>query len=558
MPSTPKGVRFQWRSRLAPAILLLVICIVFGRTCTFDFTLWDDPQTISQNPLLNPPEPSKVAELWKKPIENLYIPVTYSLWSAAAWVAWLDVPDAHGVHLNPSVFHCLNLLIHLLCSLVVLGLLRRVVKNEWAALAGAALFALHPVQVEAVAWVSGTKDLLYALLSLLVVLSFIRFLEAREAKARLAWYGLGTLLVAAAILAKPTGVVAPLVAVAIASLEARKWRPADLGAVGGWLVVAAAGAVVARLVQTGENAGPPAPPWFRPLIALDALGFYVGKLLWPFHPAIDYGRSPDHLFHTGWWHFTPVIPLALLAALAFARVKRPIWSGVLLFLFPLLPVLGILTFAFQFYSTVADHYLYLPMFGLSLAVAWVFSALTDNPNDRARQSPAVATITLCYFICIATVSFITSTHWQSSRALFEHTLSVNPDSFISHYDLAVLDEGENHLPEAVDHFRSAIALRPTHVPAHAELGSLLLRLGRIDEGLDHWAQSIELAHEQEPTANLAPAYVNVIRTALHLSRTQRAAALLQKALETYPRDPALLQLRKQPPTTLILQSPETN
>jgi hypothetical protein len=119
----------KWQSRLSAALLVLAICIVFGRTCGFEFTLWDDPQTINQNPLLNPPTLAHTAQLWKKPIENLYIPVTYSLWSAAAWVAWLDEPDPHGNHLNPFVFHSLNLIIHIVCALLVLSLLRRLVKN---------------------------------------------------------------------------------------------------------------------------------------------------------------------------------------------------------------------------------------------------------------------------------------------------------------------------------------------------------------------------------------------------------------------------------------------
>jgi hypothetical protein len=535
----------RWKIALSAAVLVMAVGAVFGQVCTFDFTLWDDPQTVSQNPLLNPPSLPHAAALWQKPIESLYIPVTYSLWSAVASMAWLEQPDAHGYHLNPYLFHSLNLLLHLACVLVVWRLLWRLVQNPWATLAGALVFALHPLQVESVAWVSGAKDLLYALLSLLATMTFLEALRNHGMR-RIALHATATLLFMLAFLAKPTAVVVPLLAVALAWGQRVSWRRGDLAMVAGWFALAAIGAAVTRLVQTGSNAGPTPHIWFRPLVALDALTFYLWKLVFPLRLAPDYGRSPSWLLESGWWRITWVLPVAVVVAMIALRAPHRIWLAVLVFAIPLVPVLGLATFNFQFYSTVADHYLYLAMLGVGLLVAQLLS-------QSQLTAWKVRAVIVAFFITLVTVwaaiSFVQAGTWQNSRLLFEHTLAVNPSSFISHYDLGVLDEAENQSHKAVNELEAAIRVRSDYVPAHAELASLLLREGHVDQGLSEMVESLRLTAGQQPDADLTEAYVNVGLIAHRCGRPVLASRIAQEGLKRYPQNQTLRQLLMKESTT---------
>lgn len=542
--NSPAG---RWKLGLSAAVLVLVVAAIFGRVCGFDFTLWDDPQTVSQNPLLNPPSPANLAQLWQKPIESLYIPVTYSVWVAVASVAWLDQPDAHGYRLNPYLFHGLNLVLHLACVLAVWRLLLRLVENPWAALAGALVFAVHPLQVEAVAWISGAKDLLYALLSVAAMLTFMDVFQASGWR-RIALYWSATLLLAMAILAKPTAMVVPLLVIALAWEGGVRWRRNDVAMMAGWFVLSLVAAVVTRMVQTGANAGPAPPFWLRPFVAFDAITFYLFKLVIPRLLVPDYGRSPIWLLDSGWWKVTWILPVAVLVGLGSFRPPRRIWLAILLFLIPLIPVLGLVTFNFQFYSTVADHYLYLPMVGVALLAAELTRGATALKNRKLARW-AVATVAPLLLCGWATASFLQAGIWQNSRSLFEHTLAINPTSFVGHYDLGVLDESENKVPAAVGEFRAAIALRPAYLPAHAALGSLLIRSGHIEQGLTEMTAALELTAREQPEADLSAAYANIAQLAQRSGQPELAKRIATEGLQRYPGNSRLRQLAGQSVTT---------
>src|SRR5262249_46308377 len=141
---------------LAVAILILLTFAVFGRTLGNEFVTWDDPQTISRNPWLNPPTLGSLGRTWREPVMDLWVPVTYTTWWLVALMS--HPPQAFG-------YHALNLLLHAATVVCVYFLLRRLELPTLAASIGAAIYAVHPMQVESVAWASGTKDVLSGLLS---------------------------------------------------------------------------------------------------------------------------------------------------------------------------------------------------------------------------------------------------------------------------------------------------------------------------------------------------------------------------------------------------------
>src|SRR6185503_6497754 len=149
------------RNRLALVILIALPLAVFAQTWNFEF-VWDDAANIVNNRYLNPPSVANLVQFWRGPYERLYIPLTYSVW-------WATTALAGGSGSGPSVFHLANGLMHILSTLVVFAVLKILIRQHWAACAGALLFALHPLQVEPVAWITGMKDVLSGFLSLLAL-----------------------------------------------------------------------------------------------------------------------------------------------------------------------------------------------------------------------------------------------------------------------------------------------------------------------------------------------------------------------------------------------------
>jgi hypothetical protein len=241
---------------------------VFWSAHSHEFVLWDDNTNIVDNPGLRSVTLDHILVFWRAPYAHLYIPLTYTLWALTAAVSqWVTPQPSGGVSLDPQLFHSLNLLVHLLSVLVVWRIVRllldRTVREgqnpvsghartrlEWAACGGALLFAVHPLQVEAVAWVTGFKDVLGGCLSFVAIWQYLQYASGSvdvassgkpaRGQVRRTWihYGCATGAFVLALLAKPTAVVVPVVAWLLDFWGwPQTWRTRRL-AVLAWLVIA--------------------------------------------------------------------------------------------------------------------------------------------------------------------------------------------------------------------------------------------------------------------------------------------------------------------------------
>src|SRR2546421_3044404 len=199
------------RSSLYPLLLAVATILVFGRITTNDFTYWDDAGTIHHNPRLNPPTVRNVLWYWGHSELGLYMPVTYTVWEALAAVARLEAADEFGIALNPWLFHAASLIVHIGSVLLVFHILRRLTARDAASLVGAMLFAIHPIQVEAVAWASGLKDLLCGFFALLAIWQYMRFSDETSQR-RWMHYAAALLAFVLSMLSKPTGMLTPILA----------------------------------------------------------------------------------------------------------------------------------------------------------------------------------------------------------------------------------------------------------------------------------------------------------------------------------------------------------
>ncbi len=547
-------------ARWIPFILIVATVLVFSGMLSNQFTLWDDEQTIAANPNFNPPTVEGLAAHWRKPHMDLYVPAAYTLWWTVAKVAWRA--DDTGGHLDPRPFHAASLALHVMSVLVVFALLRRLLRKDWPAAAGALLFALHPVQVETVAWTSGAKDLLAGLLVLVALWQYaVAFDPNNRCKRPTMHYLLATLAFAIALLAKPVAVVAPLLVIVIdRCLLRRDWRSIARG-VAPWIALTIPCLIWTKLAQPASYL-PPIPLWQRPLIATDALAFYLYKLVWPASLALDYGRRPVTIFSTGAAHWTWLAPAVLVAILWWRRRgNAPLLIGVAIALLALLPVLGLTSFDFQTYSTTTDHYLYLPMFGAALVAAWLVSRV---------QRPFLATAPMSAALLACAILSAQQTHvWRDSRTLFAHTIAVNPDSYAGYSNLATLAYREaqqetlaaqtahmvfdesgtaKHRAEVarLNHEYFAMAteayrVRPDSIRTRRRMGDALLRLNRPADALPYLRDAVaawERLTDDRQKLEYATTPHLLATALLRLGRPTEAMEYCQRTLAYVPDDRA--------------------
>jgi hypothetical protein len=473
-------------TRRKPAILALLLIALtlatFARAVPNDFVGWDDPDTISSNPRLNPPSFDSIVYYWTHSDGGLYVPVTYTLWVALAAIARVRGADG-SVSLNPWVFHGASVVIHILSVLLVFSILRRLRAPDVAAFFGAALFAVHPLQVESVAWASGAKDLLGGMFTLLMIDQFLR-------GSKTGWV-LALVAMILGVLAKPITVVAPAIAAILAIGILQEPARKTFQSLAPMFAIALACVAWSRAVQPAYD---PTwtPLWTRPLIALDAIAFYLCKLFVPTKLAVIYGRTPRAAVESGAIYYAWLLP-AIVAVILWQLRRRSRWlvCAGLVMLVALLPVSGLARFMFQIHSTVADHYMYLPMLGPAMALAWLV--------DRHGHRPAAATIVtggLCLFAVVSVVQF---GYWRNSIALFNRAIVVTPNSATAHSNLGVAYAAAGELDRAVPHFETAVRLsRGQNRLAHTNLAQAYLFRHDYEQAAYHAREALRLAQLEPP------------------------------------------------------------
>ena len=537
------GYNTAMRNRFYIVFFLIVATLaVYWPVFDFEFVNWDDSLLIYKNPYLDPPTISNTLHFWTEP-KWLYMPLTITAWSTLAWLSQYMPAEPYG--LNPALFHTANLIVHLMSVFVIFSILRILLtygfRNgaddsekhdsfniDLAAAAGALIFALHPVQVESVAWSSELKDLLCGLFSFLAVREYLLFAFISSGNSATGTRAVGTSAAGnknihyifacgaflLALLSKPTAVVVPLV-VFILDRWVVKRSLKDSGiALTGWFIVAGIFAVIANIVQHSESVLVTTPIWTRPFIAGDALAFYIYKLIWPIELGIDYGRRPDFVLQHWWGYATWIVPILVVSMVLLYRRHFLIPIGI--FTASLLPVLGFVPFLFQNESTVTDHYLYIPMLGVTLAVSLTICAY---------RTKGAASIFLIVILLFGVRSYTQVYTWKDNTSLFKNSLGVNPRSFASYinfglvvkyqgkvehgiavslkarqlkpkfygayYNLAIAMGNTGNNDEAISNYMMALMYRPDFADAHYNLGRALVQTGKLNEAISSFENTIK-------------------------------------------------------------------
>jgi hypothetical protein len=427
---------------------------------------------------------------WRHPNEGLYIPLTYMVWGVLAALTYVQTPDEHGFHVDAHVLHAASLGWHLLNVALVFTLLLRLLRRvepgrlgaRAAAATGALFYGLHPLQVESVAWVSGMKDLMFASASLGSILLYLRATDpasVAESALRRRWaYLAGLLLVPTGMLCKPTAMVAPLVALVLDVLVVgRPWRRA-LMALLPYLLAAVPLAVLARLCQPWAFV--PSPPlWERPIVSGASIAFYACKLVVPVRLGFDYGWRPLVMVAKPWFRLVGLGGLAATAGIVVVtRRREPFIAGaVLAFVAALLPVLGLTPFSFQFFSTVGDHYLVLPMLGPAMLISRLCLRLTRR-TALALFVPVLG--------ALGTATTLQLRHWRDPLVMAQRMIDITPESSLGHNVLGSLAESRGDLATAEREYRLATR-DPYFASAPTSLTLIYAVEGRPDAALEGFA-----------------------------------------------------------------------
>lgn len=549
------------RNALAALIIAIVVLAFLHPLAESDFVRVDDQNYIFLNPDLSPPTVTAVADYWLQPEGPLYIPVTHSVWAVTASFAYSPHTNWRNSHLAPEKFHIANLLVHLATAILVFLILLHLSGNWIAAIAGALLFTIHPLQVETVAWLSAMKDLLSGMFTMAAILLYLRAFHRTTSVSSsnrippISHNPLNAIIAITmfllAVLSKPSAIVTPVVLLVIDAVYYRDTLKQSLSRLIPYIVIAIACALWTRYFQpTLEITNTSLPD--RPVIALDAISFYLQKLVLPVDLTLDYGRNPDMLLNSTQRYFTWILPVGLLAMSVALRKRCPTFlAGLLIFTAAILPVSGLNPFFWQFYSTVSDHYVYIAMLGAAIVTA---SAVSKLPS-RSIQAAVVGIVVLL----LGLLSFRQSLVWENDLTLFSHMVDKNPDSFFAHNNLGVtLSEIGDNLPvptpaetrqkfyrDALRHYEASVALVPANPLYRNNLALAYWKTGQTDTAMLTARSAIELmtgAAVPEQRQQLARAWSIVC--GLHHERDEAKAATnsCNRALDIDPQNTSARQL----------------
>lgn len=456
-------------------LLFLIVITLFSRVRNYEF-VWDDEVNITKNRILTYSTFTALKKFWSEPLFSLYIPVTYTAWLGVYKLMLSTVYEKFNHEKNARLFHLTNVLFHLLNGVIVFLLLRLLFHHDWGAFLGAAFFCLHPFQVEPVCWITGFKDVLSGFFSLTTILFYLYYAQSTR---KWRWAIFSSLSFLLAMLSKPSAVSLPLIVFFLDLLLLKRRVGQAIRMTSLWVLLAIPIILITKKVQPFDLESVFIPFFLKPIVAFDALMFYFMRLIYPI------GLTPDenrHLFRVlleGSGYFSWIFLLVFIVLLI---KKFPRWAlaSFCIIAAALLPNLGFITFGFQTYSTVANRYAYLAVFGGAIAMCSIIV------SARTRW---VSVFGMLFLICCFGYSYQLVGIWQNSLKLWKHAVDHNQGSFLglNNYG-SQIGYGHGRVEEAEELFKRAVFLKrsfgggefPTAIKNY---GNMLMLRGELDKAL---------------------------------------------------------------------------
>jgi tetratricopeptide (TPR) repeat protein len=511
----PEGGDPRWLVFCICAVLAAGIWAVFGQTTRFGFINFDDPGTVYENPVV-------MRGLELKGLGWAFTHSEIGHWDPLTIIS--HMADCQFFGLRAGGHHFVNVLLHTAVALLLFFVLRRMTDALWPSAVAAAFFAIHPLRVESVAWITERKDVLSGLFFMFTLLAYERYVRLPWSLAR---YLVVVLLFALGLLSKSMLVTVPFVLLLL------DWWPLQrtpgirfsrlvlekLPLLALSIIIAVTQVLVARK-QIAMVANMPLA--HRVANALVSYAAYLGKAVHPVNLAVYYPHPGGNL------GIGPIVLALLLlagvSALVFAWRKAMPWLAVgwLWYLGMLVPVIGVLQAG---ELAMADRYTYLPQIGLSIALAWTLDRIHRSwPGGRR----VVETMMLLALSGLTFLAWRQTSLWRDSETLWTHALACTSQNWLAHYNLGVSLSDRGRGDEAIVRFRMALEIKPNYDLAHNNLGVVLVERGQVDEAVTHYRKALAIQPDHEKAHN------NLGLVLAGRGRVDEAIAHYRKALAIQP------------------------
>ena len=479
--------------------LIILTLAVYWQVQTHDFVNFDDDLYVTKNAHV------KNGITYDSIIWAFTTPSTGN-WHPLTWLS--HMLDVQFFGMNPRGHHLVNLLFHIVNTLLLFSIFKKMTGDILRSGFIAALFALHPMHVESVAWIAERKDVLSTFFWMLTVWSYLHYVK----KQNLSRYFILILFFALGLMAKPMLVTLPFVLLLLdywpqgrlrlrRSDRHKKAKPASsttrlLLEKAPLLILSAASSIVTFAVQEqGRNvASFEAVPFLtRAANATVAYIDYIEKMFWPSNLAVLYPYpSSVSIWKTA---FSCAILISIsLMVLRYGKQRPYLMIGWLWYLGTLVPVIGLVQIGNQY---MADRYSYIPYIGLFIMVAW---GVPELLKQWRYKKIGIAVTTTIMFAILMTTTFLQVKHWKNSITLFSHTLSVTTNNFLPHNNLGTALAEQGRIDEAIHHWLEAIHIKSDYETPYNNLGLAYEKQGRLEEAVQNYLKALcinpdyELAH----------------------------------------------------------------
>jgi protein O-mannosyl-transferase len=487
-------------------VLITLTFAVYWQVTSHEFVNFDDPDYVTQNHRVQAGLTIK-GIIWAFGFSGQ--DKTY--WHPMTWISHMLDCELFG--LSPGKHHLTNLILHLANSLLLFWVFNKMTGAFWRSTLIAALFALHPINVDTVAWVAERKNVLSTFFWMLTILTYTRYTE----QPCFSRYALTIIVFTLGLLAKPILVTLPFVLLLLdywplgrtrfwpaAIASHKKEQRFDAGLKKApflrlarekipFLVLAVVSTVVSSLsIQQQMIPTTVVPMKLRLANGLVSYILYIGKLIWPQNLAVLY-PYPTHML-PGWqiWGAGLFLVCVSVFTLRFLRRMPYLLIGWLWYLGTLVPVLGLIQGGL--WPARADRWAYVPLIGIFIMVTW---GVAEFGARWPQMKPWIRTFAAIVLLVLATQTWKKLGYWQNSIALFRHAVKVTQDNYIAHNNLgsALMDQGL--IAEAANHYLEALRINPGYETPYNNMGIIAEKYGRIDEAIDCYQKTLHLKPDNE-------------------------------------------------------------
>ncbi len=529
-----KGIFYNIRAELLICLLLVMVTFaVYWQVRNFRFVNYDDTQYVTENQYVR-------AGLNLDNIIWAFSSNHAANWHPLTWLSHMLDMQLYG--LNSGAHHQTNLIFHIANALLLFFVLRKMTGSLWQSGFVAALFALHPLHVESVAWVAERKDVLSTFFWMLTMFSYARYAAHPGINRYLPVVGFFML----GLMAKPMLITLPFVLLLLDYWPLRRMQfnpPADdrhslqqrsPGLLLFWekiplFILALASSVVTFLAQKSGGALGSVeiyPLTTRVANAIVAYVKYIGKMIWPANLAVFYPHSGSL---PAWQVIGAGVLLGFITFVAIRSFRQHPWFvvGWLWFLGTLVPVIGLVQVGLQ---AMADRYTYIPLIGLFIIVAWGVPQLMVRWRHKDKL---LASTTVVLFIILSITSWMQVGYWKNSDALFKHALDVTENNYLAHnaFGNALKKQGKSN--EAMRHYLSALEIRPDYAAPHYSIGHTLATQGRHQDAINHFQKALQIKPDY------ATAHDNLGYVFMSQGKIEQAILHYLEALRIKPDDAAV-------------------